>query len=263
MIVDTTQITMFGIRPYIFFAGIGIAVAVLVLNILIYHTDLDIKNVNFTVLLSLIPLFMGAKILGIVYNLISSVFYGREINIKTFLNSGIVFFGGLLCFLASLKLISRKNMTLEERETFFDIAAIIIPLFHIFGRIGCFIAGCCYGKISNSFVSVIYTSVAGNEIVTAPRIPIQLFEALFNAILCTIIFLLYIKQKYKGKLIQIYLFSYSVIRFVLEFFRDDWKWILPTCITASQIISMIIILFLLIKLFKEKRRLLCLTNQKY
>ena len=71
-----------------------------------------------------------------------------------------------------------------------DILAVIIPIFHFFGRIGCFFAGCCYGKITNSNISVIYTNKIDNTIVTASRIPTQLIEAGLNFVLflCILIF---------------------------------------------------------------------------
>ena len=113
---------------------------------------------------ALIGSLLGAKILGIIVNILNALIQKKRIVKETFINSGIVYYGGLfgllLFFRIGLKLISKEKM-IEYR----DILAVIIPIFHFFGRIGCFFAGCCYGKITNSNISVIYTNKIDNTIV--------------------------------------------------------------------------------------------------
>lgn len=168
---------------------------------------------------------------------------------------GSVFYGGLLgalaCGFAVLK-IKRINSGIYS-----DAAAVSIPLFHSFGRIGCFFAGCCYGKES-SFGFVTENAVI-SECDGVERFPIQLLCALLLLLLSFFLFILHRKEVLKDKLMCVYLCIYSFGRFIIEFFRgDDVRGFVYT-LSTSQIISIPIFsitLFILIKtmFFKKGKR---------
>lgn len=165
---------------------------------------------------------------------------------------GSVFYGGLLGGgFACLTYLKKKNL---QRSFYWDVAAFSVPLFHTFGRIGCFLGGCCYGVECQWGLT--YTHAPVDMANNVPRFPIQLLEAALNLMLFVLIFLLFQKQKLKGRLIFVYLTCYPVIRFVLEFFRGDayrgFLWRLST----SQIISLLILLAELIYfiLYQIKKR---------
>lgn len=138
---------------------------------------------------------------------------------------GFVFYGGLIGGLVGLffgcKIVSVK-VSLYIEET-----AIFLPLAHGFGRVGCFFAGCCYGKEINwTFSNII------------PRFPIQLVEAFL--LFCIFALLLFLYYRGKKKLLFVYGLFYSIIRFVLEFFRDDLERGFILSLSTSQFISIFV-----------------------
>lgn len=172
--------------------------------------------------------------------------------IKAVLNyfSGSVFYGGLLggMFTGGLYLIRKK-----DRRDYSDLAAVAAPLFHTFGRLGCFLTGCCYGvECKLGFVYHHATTPNANGI---SRFPVQLVEMGLNFALFWLLLSWLRKGKHKGKLLQWYLLIYPVYRFVLEFFRgDDYRGFLFG-LSTSQIISVLILLGnLIFTLCTNKRR---------
>ncbi|MBQ3073856.1 MAG: prolipoprotein diacylglyceryl transferase [Ruminococcus sp.] len=131
--------------------------------------------------------------------------------------NGMVFFGGLYGGLvAGCVYISVKKLPLGE---YADVFAVIIPFFHIFGRVGCFFAGCCYGvEMEGGIAGRVLSSGAKEHI---ERLPVQLIEAGVLFLLSLVLFLLFMKNILRGRLVFMYLVLYSVARFMLEFFRGD------------------------------------------
>jgi len=125
-----------------------------------------------------------------------------------------------------------------------DVMAITTCLVHMFGRIGCFMAGCCYGKKTDSFLAVTYTDQAcqANPLNT-PLHPTQLYEAAY--IFFVMVFLLYLRdrKKFYGQLFLVYLILYAVGRFGLEYLRGDQErgLLLNSFISHSQLIATVII----------------------
>lgn len=151
---------------------------------------------------------------------------------------GQVFYGGLLGGIAA-GAIYAKVSKLEDFGGYADILAAAVPLFHFFGRIGCFLGGCCYG-IESGFGFTFHNSVikSANGV---NRFPVQLFEAGFNLLLFLLILVLLNKKKLKHRLFFLYLFIYAVGRFILEFFRGDTYRGFLFGLSTSQIISLIIL----------------------
>lgn len=252
MRIDTTVITIWGIPPYIFFVGIGAVLAFFVFNCLLLHLKADMKFGNRAVVLSIPAMFIGAKLFGIIANLVESIAYNVAINFDTFLYSGIVFYGGLIFFLICFLLLMHKN-TPQERNKITDSLAVSIPLFHTFGRVGCFFAGCCYGISTESVIGVAYTTWVNGTELTAQRIPIQLIEASLNLLLFALLLWMVLHKKQDGKLLMIYVILYGSIRFIDEFFRGDIDKSILCGFSAAQVISIILIMIVSIKLIRERK----------
>lgn len=142
-----------------------------------------------------------------------------------------------------------------------DITAVIVPLFHFFGRIGCFFGGCCYGIESNSCIAIPYRIILKDEQWTN-RIPVQLMEAFFELILFVIFYFSYqdILKKQKegsGRILLLYLLLYSIWRFVIEFWRGDIERGKIGSLSFSQIISIFILGYILISTCKKWRDSKC------
>lgn len=140
-------------------------------------------------------------------------------------------FGGILGFVLPYYLIIKKKTTLDIGAVL-CIAPACITLAHAIGRIGCFLAPCCYGKVSE--FGIYFPAI------DATVIPTQLYEMIFLLILTAILIPLAFKNfKYNY---VIYLGSYSIFRFIIEFFRGDDRGFTFLGMSPSQLWSIIIIL---------------------
>ncbi|HEU5147056.1 MAG TPA: prolipoprotein diacylglyceryl transferase [Chryseosolibacter sp.] len=133
---------------------------------------------------------------------------------------GFVFYGSFLLAVPVMWIFfKRHNLPVYQM---LDIMAITTCLVHMFGRIGCFLAGCCYGKPTESALAVVFTNpVCYAQPLNTPLYPTQLMEA--GYILAVMLVLLWMKRRrrFHGQLFLSYLMLYAFGRFVLEFFRGD------------------------------------------
>ncbi|HBF68033.1 MAG TPA: hypothetical protein DDW20_01770 [Firmicutes bacterium] len=130
---------------------------------------------------------------------------------------GMTFYGGLIGGIVAFLLMYFFYYKKRHKDIFDQILIIVpgcITLAHGVGRIGCFLSGCCYGKITDSWIGVTFQNVEGR------RIPTQLIEAIFLFILTALLLIFAFKNITKYTMI-IYIMSYAIFRFVIEFFRDD------------------------------------------
>lgn len=154
---------------------------------------------------------------------------------------GLVFYGGLLGAAAGVYVYCRQYKILLY--PFMDITAPLIPFVHGFGRIGCFMAGCCYGIEYHGPFSIQFPyNEMIPELSEVSRFPVQLLEAGMNFIISAVLFILMKKKKTKtGQLLGIYLIYYTIARFCLEFLRGDLIRGQIFGISTSQIISFILL----------------------
>ena len=126
---------------------------------------------------------------------------------------GGVFYGSLAAgFPFAVWYARRLKMDLWET---FDIAAIGFSLGHAVARMGCFFAGCCYGRECDLPWAVQFPKLSN------PVHPTQLYEAGLNTVNFGILLLLYRRRSFKGQTSALYFINYGIIRFVVEYFRSD------------------------------------------
>lgn len=206
----------------------------------------------FILLFSMIGIFVGGHILYAIS--MTKYFFEFIKNIKS-INSfndfidwmitifgGSIFYGGMLggIFTSYLYIRTKKSVNIDP---YVGIGTLCIPLFHIFGRIGCFLSGCCYG-IPSSFGINLYYSTAPN-CAGVDRFPVQLLESFCNLLLFVILFYLFNYRKMNGKkLLNLYLCLYAIIRFFDEFLRGDIYRGFVGFISLSQYISISILVIL-------------------
>lgn len=166
---------------------------------------------------------LGAKVL---YILVDWSYYTRhpaEIFSLGTLQAGGVFSGGLLAALLVAAWYIRKHQlpTLATCDAF----APGLALGHAIGRVGCFAAGCCYGKETHTFWGVTFTNPLANLRVGTPlNVPLEPTQLLESAVeLANFFILMWLlkRRKFDGQVIGAYLFLYGIARFFLEFLRGD------------------------------------------
>lgn len=134
---------------------------------------------------------------------------------------GLVFHGGLL-FAIPFIIILFKREKIPILRTL-DVVVIFVPLAHFFGRLGCFFAGCCYGKVCELPWAVIFRNPLTLAPKNIPLHPVQLYEAFLNFLLFFSLYLSRKKITKEGMMLALYLIGYGSIRFFTEFFRGDLR----------------------------------------
>ena len=142
-------------------------------------------------------------------------------------------FGGVLGFLLTYLLLGKK-VKFDIRQIVI-IAPICIVFAHGIGRIGCFLAGCCYGKPTDSWIGIDFPNDGLGKV-----IPTQLIEAIFLFLLATVMVVLLLVKKFKYNFL-VYLASYSIFRFVIEFYRGDERGV-AFALSPSQVWCILIFL---------------------
>ena len=152
---------------------------------------------------------------------------------------GFVFYGSFLLAIPTMWWFFRSHKLPVYRML--DIMAITTCFVHMFGRIGCFLAGCCYGIPTDSWIGVVFTDpLCYAKPLHTPLVPTQLLEALY--IFFVMLFLLVLKKRrrFYGQLFLSYLLLYAAGRFVLEYFRADAArgFVIEDYISHSQFIAL-------------------------
>lgn len=196
--------------------------------------------------------------------LLDGIFHSIQEGELTF--GSINFLGGLIggfaAFLVLMKYFYKDDNKDMKKITNTVITGVVLA--HVFGRIGCFCAGCCFGVPTESFLGVLFPHGRAHIIYPDASVyPTQLFEAAFLLIL--FIGLNKIKS-FKNNEVQVYLIGYGIWRILVEFIRgDDRGVLLPlfsteynTFPTPSQLISlgMIILGIYLVYQYRNKLKLI-------
>lgn len=184
---------------------------------------------------------LGAKILLIFTD---SYYYSNPANILSieFLRSAGVFYGGFLAALGWSVYYFRKHSLPGWRLA--DAFAPAIPLGHFFGRLGCFMAGCCHGRPTDSFLAVTFTDptcMVEPAYLNQPLYPTQLLEAAGNLLISLGLLVAFRKRSFPGQMILAYAILYALLRFGLEFLRGDSRgWVVPDVLSTSHFIALVV-----------------------
>ena len=163
-----------------------------------------------------------------------------------FLRSGGVFYGGLIGAVTTAYILIRRYGLPWWKTA--DACAPGIALGNVLGRLGCFSAGCCWGKPTNLPWGVRFTEL-GHEITGVPidaRLhPTQLYESFSMLIVFFFLLWLHRRKKFSGQVILAYVVIYATVRFLIEFVRDDPRGDILglttlTGLSTSQIIGLIV-----------------------
>lgn len=179
-------------------------------------------------------------------------YFGRNVGeIIRIDHGGQVFYGGFLGAVAAVAVYARcKRVGLADVA---DLFAPALPLGHAFGRIGCFLNGCCFGIPYGGPCSVHYPAgeaysgtlqaqvlqgqVGVDAVQSLPVFPVQLVAAAGNVAICLVLLVVAPRLKAKGQLFALYAVLYSVARFSTEFVRGDHV-SPPLGVTPAQWVSM-------------------------
>jgi phosphatidylglycerol:prolipoprotein diacylglycerol transferase len=152
---------------------------------------------------------------------------------------GFVFYGGLLTGAAVFYLTARRRKLNAAAAA--DLCAPALALGHAFGRVGCFLAGCCHGAPAGNFpFSVVFSNPAcevAPALLGVPLYPTQLLEAAGNLAIFAVLSFTLGRKRPAGSVIALYAALYSVQRFFIEFLRGDDRGALHFGLSPAQLIS--------------------------
>ncbi len=188
----------------------------------------------------IISALVGAKLLLLITDW--RVYTSDPASLMDLARSGGVFYGGLILAVAvALLYITKIGLPLW---TTCDVFAPGIALGHVVGRLGCFFAGCCYGKATTVAWAVTFTNpMAASNVGTPLNVPLhptQLYEAGAEAIILAVLLLTENRgRRYPGRTFWLYMLLYAISRFAIEFYRGDPRGTV-LMFSTSQFISIVL-----------------------
>ncbi len=185
--------------------------------------------------LAIITIFAGVAGARLFYVLVYEWGYYRDhlLQILDLRNGGLVWYGAFIFGAAAAMLyLWRKHLPALKM---LDLLVPYLALGYAFGRIGCFLNGCCYGKPTSVPWAVVFPGLD-----VLPRHPTQIYSSLLALGLFAFLYWLYRHRRFDGQVLVAYIIGYAGLRFVIEFFRENlivWK-----NLTVAQVIAIVLMM---------------------
>lgn len=236
----------FSLPTYGVLVATGVVVGLMVAARMSRRQGLDPEKAWNLGIYAVLAAIAGAKLLLIINNFGEYASDPRKIFSLNTLQAGGVFYGGVLAAIAVSVWYIRRNHMPVLRTC--DAFAPGLALGHSIGRIGCFAAGCCWGKPTGHWWGVIFTNPLAKDWVGTPLYiplePTQLFESAVELVNFFILYWLLRHKKFEGQVIGAYLFLYGFARYFLEYLRDDPDRgsVFNGAMTGTQLISIVLVI---------------------
>lgn len=231
---DILKIGGLTIHGYGLMIGLGVVCAIFLAEYRAKKRGLNRDQLFSIFLLVLIFGFVGAKLLYCIVEL--NAILAHPILIVS--GDGFVVYGGIIGGITAVFVYCHVKKT--SFLTYFDLLVPSVALAQGFGRLGCFLAGCCYGRETESPFSIMFQNslYAPNGI---KLLPTQLIMSGGDFLIAVILLLYAKKDRKKGKTTGLYLILYSIGRFAVEFLRNDYRGAVGF-LSTSQFISIFTLL---------------------
>jgi len=207
-------------------------------------------------LIAIFSALIGAKVLLFLSDYSYYSQNPREIfSLSTLRSSGVYYGGLILALVASAWYIRKAKLPVW---TVADLSAPGIALGQTIGRLGCLSAGCCYGKPTTLPWGITFTSSYAYDNVgvplNTPLHPTQLYESVGSFLLSLYLMRRLSRNRFNGQTILEYLVLYALLRFVIEFFRDDERgFVFHGLLSTSQFIGILAILAAAVVYYLRRR----------
>lgn len=245
---DLFTIGNFTIHGYGLMIGIGIIAAYLMTEHLAKKKKMDPDPVFSLLVFGVLGGIAGAKVLYWI-TVLGDIIQDPSLIFRT-LGDGFVVYGGIIGGILAGYIVCRvKKLSFWD---YLDCATPSIALAQGFGRIGCLLAGCCYGMETDGWCAITFTNsqFAPNNV---PLIPTQIFSSVFDFAHFALLYVITRRSKVSGFTSALYLIIYGVGRFIIEFFRGDMIRGSVGDLSTSQFISIFIVAFGVLLMMKKLR----------
>jgi phosphatidylglycerol---prolipoprotein diacylglyceryl transferase len=235
--VQPILLKFFGVSIYGYgmMIAVGIIAAILLLNYRAQKRGYDEDSILNMAILAVVLGVVGGKLLYIIIELKEII---ADPSLLKDLGSGFVIYGSIIGGALGVYYYSKRKQW--KLLNIFDLVIPSLPLAQGFGRIGCFLAGCCYGRPTDSFLGVSFKEGSLGPI-DVHVYPTQVFSSIFDFALALFLLLYDRKERKSGRTFSLYLIIYSIGRFAVEFIRDDPRGSVGI-LSTSQFISLFILL---------------------
>ena len=190
-------------------AGMLVAGGVIVLLSSRFSVKRD--DALYSYLYAILVMIAGAKIMYIIVNIPQLPQMIEEYGFMALMQGGFVVYGGLLGAFLGVAIYGWQFKM--DPKPLYSTLIVGVPLAQAFGRVGCFMAGCCYGRIHIGKFCVVMQG--------APRFPVQLMASGLDLLLFFILLGSVFINRARHYQFSLYLIGYGIIRFICEFFRGD------------------------------------------
>lgn len=180
-----------------------------------FNVDRDfVYDLSFWIL---VVALIGARTLEVMTNL--PYYLAEPLRIVKVWEGGLSFFGGLAGgILGGVFYVRHRKLSV------WNIGDLVVPylaLGQAIGRIGCFFAGCCYGKVCTAPWAVRFDNPNALAPTGIPLYPTQIYEAIANFVIFLILLNVGKKREFIGQNFMLYFILYGAVRFIIEFYRGD------------------------------------------
>ena len=223
------------IYTYGVMVAIGIFFGSLILMKLAEKEGIPKKDVADTAFWSVVAGIVGARVFFFIYN---PEYLNPWYRVFYFWEGGLVWYGGVIFgALTALYFVKKREIPVWK---FADIVSIPLSVGLGSGRIGCTMAGCCYGKECHAPFAITFHDPHSAAPLGIPLCPTQPISSVANFLIAGILYLLYRRRKAAGEIFGFYLVLYGIFRFLIEFWRATPKDILGF-LSNNQVISIIMV----------------------
>lgn len=181
---------------------------------------------------------LGGRSFYILTNLDS--FLKNPVNVFKIWEGGLVFYGGFVFAIITVWAYTKyKKISLWK---YADVLAPGLALGHAVGRIGCLMAGCCYGRACDLPWAITFHDHGSLAPLEIPLHPTQIYEVIGNLLIFAALMLFRKKKQIDGQVFWIYVLLYGAMRFIIEIFRgDDRGAFIFGTVSVSQTIGILMI----------------------
>jgi phosphatidylglycerol---prolipoprotein diacylglyceryl transferase len=200
---------------YGFFLALAFLAAILVAGREARRLGLPVGRFYDLCFFIILAAILGSRLLYVIVNL--GFFLENPLKIFSLWEGGLVFHGGLIAAVATAFFFMRRH-GMPWRTTF-DALAVGMPLGQFLGRIGCFMAGCCFGAPTDLPWAVVFTHPETLCPLREPLHPAQLYEAFLALGVFAVVLWLRKRKSFEGQVVLSYFCLAGLVRFTVEFFR--------------------------------------------
>jgi len=239
------------VHSYGLFVALGFSVALLITLKIGKTQGIEGKRLVDMGFIMILTAIIGSRLAFVLINF--SYYKDRPIDIFRIWEGGLVFSGGLVAVALVMGWYFRRH-----RLSFWqmgDLWAPGIAIGQATGRIGCFMAGCCYGKPTDLPWAVVFTDPQSLAPLNTPLHPTQLYAAFSGFIIFVVLMFLNDRKQFQGQVFIWFLILHSTARLFMERFRGDERGLIPgTEMSITQLITLLVLFAAVAVLFVFKSK---------